>query len=135
MMEFKYDTVRASDQPHSWTSIVEQAEDLLYNLRFRREEPEQLRRPILFVCHSFGGLLLKNVSIDTPTAYDNNIDRRCSSPNAVLIFVIYLTAYPASCFWLASTMKASQISSRTSSGVQLWSLVLQKQRSMTSWRS
>ncbi|KID60293.1 tetratricopeptide repeat domain-containing protein, partial [Metarhizium brunneum ARSEF 3297] len=59
-MAFKYDFLKASDPVRPLSSMIEQAEDLLFNLRFRREEPHQSQRPILFICHSFGGLILKH---------------------------------------------------------------------------
>lgn len=42
--------------------MIEEAEDLLFNLSSRREGPQEVKRPIFFVCHSFGGLVLKDVS-------------------------------------------------------------------------
>lgn len=61
-MAFRYDFSKPSDPNRPLGSMIEQAEDLLFNLRYRREGPQEVKRPIFFVCHSFGGLILKNVS-------------------------------------------------------------------------
>lgn len=61
-MAFRYDFAKPSDPNRPLGSMIEQAEDLLFNLRYRREDPQEVKRPIFFVCHSFGALILKNVS-------------------------------------------------------------------------
>ncbi len=65
-MRFHYDFAQfGGNAKHpslvDWTNITDRANDLLYSLTHRREEQDQSQRPIMFICHSFGGLILKKV--------------------------------------------------------------------------
>jgi hypothetical protein len=48
----------------SWPYLLGQAETLLYNLASKREEAPN--RPIIFICYSFGSIILKKVSLFQP---------------------------------------------------------------------
>ncbi|KAI9668709.1 MAG: hypothetical protein M1817_005200 [Caeruleum heppii] len=58
IMSFQYDFAKFPEGV-CWANVVDQAVHLLYALMHRREEQEQLNRPIVFICYSFGGLILK----------------------------------------------------------------------------
>lgn len=51
----------SKDSPSSWNTLLEHAIVLLMGLTVRREGVEQ--RPIVFVCHSFGAVILKKVGV------------------------------------------------------------------------
>lgn len=59
IMAFQYEYGKNS-VVSSWQELLDQSASLLYALSYRREGFEL--RPIVFVCHSFGALILKGVS-------------------------------------------------------------------------
>ena len=62
-MAFEYglasEAQHSKDSPSLWNTLLEHAIVLLVGLTVRREGVEQ--RPIVFVCHSFGAVILKKV--------------------------------------------------------------------------
>lgn len=46
----------------SFSDVFVFADQLLENLNLQRQSPEEQRRPIIFICHSLGGIVFKQVS-------------------------------------------------------------------------
>jgi hypothetical protein len=59
-MTFSYNTDAAFGQ--STAEVVNRAKSLLASLVDKREEPEvQITRPLIFIAHSLGGIVVKQV--------------------------------------------------------------------------
>lgn len=71
IMACQYDFADSPANP-DWKDLTDQWQRLLYALVHRREEHGQINRPIVFLCYSFGALLLKKVElIDTHAATES----------------------------------------------------------------
>jgi hypothetical protein len=58
IMAFQYDFAKV-DPVTSWSSLLDHVNSLLWSLCHRREDCE--KRPLVFVCYSFGAFILKKV--------------------------------------------------------------------------
>lgn len=59
----QYDFAKDLSNDPSWRDVLEKAQGLLYAMVHRREDVET--RPIVWICHSFGALILKKVRCQT----------------------------------------------------------------------
>ncbi|KAK0730143.1 hypothetical protein B0H67DRAFT_560920 [Lasiosphaeris hirsuta] len=59
---FRYDFAR-SPTDVSWLQILRQGTTLLYGLVHQRSQTNEMNRPLVFICHSFGGMVLKQALI------------------------------------------------------------------------
>jgi len=75
VMPFKYHIPREDQKtstPLTWEKILDLGVDLLYAILAKREPRTAYERiPIIFVCHSFGGLILKKVVMPSKTVIWN----------------------------------------------------------------
>ncbi|KXX77252.1 Protein SERAC1 [Madurella mycetomatis] len=55
---FRYDFAK-SPTDVSWLQILREGTTLLYELIHQRSHPKEMNRPLVFICHSFGGMVLK----------------------------------------------------------------------------
>ena len=65
-MSYGYDSSTAFS--NSITDISNAAMNLLNRLEDEREQPEEKTRPIIFVSHSLGGIVVKKVGLQIPLA-------------------------------------------------------------------
>ncbi|KAK4443298.1 protein SERAC1 [Podospora aff. communis PSN243] len=59
---FRYDRLKQPTDV-SWLQILRHGTTLLYQLVHRRAREEEIDRPLVFICHSFGGMVLKQTMI------------------------------------------------------------------------
>lgn len=57
---FRYDFAK-SPTDDSWLQILREGTTLLYGLIHQRSRAKEMNRPLVFLCHSFGGMVLKQV--------------------------------------------------------------------------
>ena len=62
VMVFHYDFAK-SPTDVCWRQILREGTTLLYGLIHRRSHPREMNRPLVFICHSFGGMVLKQALI------------------------------------------------------------------------
>jgi hypothetical protein len=60
-MPFAYDFQDVQKELITWESIMGKANHLLNALAERRRKQPYEQLPLIFLCHSFGGLVLKSV--------------------------------------------------------------------------
>jgi len=66
--------------------IVDHAKDLLGSLIDKREEKDENLRPIIFIAHCLGGIVVKQV---WNSEWFLGIDLNCSVPSADRISILY----------------------------------------------
>lgn len=71
IMTYGYDS--ALKWSKSRMTLIDFAEDLLLRLKNSREGPQEQRRPLIFVCHSLGGVVLKQALV-MASLYDEYTD-------------------------------------------------------------
>ena len=59
-MSFEYNADAAFG--NTTADIIDNAKSLLSSMIDKREEDDELRRPIIFIGHSLGGIVIKQVS-------------------------------------------------------------------------
>ena len=74
--------------------LNEHAKNLLFNLRLRRQDCPQ--RPIVFICHSLGGLLAKRAIV---IAHNNDIDKVTYTATHGFVFSRHLRAVGTKLGW------------------------------------
>ena len=62
IMSFEYDFAKPNEHDSTgWKGLTKQVSRFLYALLNKRETLEEQSRPILFLCYSFGAIILKKV--------------------------------------------------------------------------
>ena len=87
-MTFGYNTDAINSNDVSWKSISAHATNLIAAMNFVREETESSQRPLIFIGHSFGGLVIKSVLLHSALAEaDERSLRAVKSKTLGIIFL------------------------------------------------
>ncbi|KAI0384424.1 Alpha/Beta hydrolase protein [Hypomontagnella monticulosa] len=91
IMTWGYDSsVAKLQEPSSQTSIFDHAESLLNSVSRARDGLNKKERPIIFVCHSLGGLVTKQALIRASEYLHNNQDHRLGAIFTYTTGVIFM---------------------------------------------
>ncbi|KAH8203220.1 hypothetical protein TruAng_002625 [Truncatella angustata] len=76
---FHYDFAKPPAADACWLQILREGTTLLYGLIHQRSRPTEVNRPLVFLCHSFGGMVLKQALLSAKqnaefgSIFDNTI--------------------------------------------------------------